>query len=102
MEGVGAGQRVIAQMALQRAPDSWIAPDIRKAVEHPLQEERDAAAASLKGAKGAGATSDTAEGLKIVLLLAGLVATALVLGTGADNAERRKDRLGLSRSNRAV
>lgn len=74
MEGVGAGQRVIAQLALQRAPDSWIAPDIRKAVEHPLQEERDAAAASLKGAKGAGATSDTAEGLKIVLLLAGLFA----------------------------
>ena len=42
MEPLGSGQRIICQLALVRAPDSWIAPDIRKAVEHPLQEERDA------------------------------------------------------------
>ena len=37
MEPLGSSQRIICQLALVRAPDSWIAPDIRKAVEHPLQ-----------------------------------------------------------------
>src|SRR5690348_3028789 len=41
METVGPGARVICQLALCRAPDTWIAPDLRKAVEHPLQNERD-------------------------------------------------------------
>ena len=45
---------IVSQLVLQRAPDSWIAPGIRKAVEHPLQEERDAQAASLKGVNGRG------------------------------------------------
>src|SRR5438874_8586922 len=66
----GSGQCITAQLVLQRAPDSWIAPDIRKAVEHPLQEERDAQAAAFKGGKGAGTASDPVEGLKIALLVA--------------------------------
>jgi hypothetical protein len=49
MEPLGSGQRIICQLALVRAPDSWIAPDIRKAVEHPLQEERDALFTAQKG-----------------------------------------------------
>src|SRR5260370_16730777 len=49
MEPLGSGQRIICQLALVRAPDSWIAPDIRKAVEHPLQEERDALITAQKG-----------------------------------------------------
>jgi hypothetical protein len=73
MEPLESSQRVICQLALVRAPDSWIAPDIRKAVEHPLQEERDARASSLKGAPS---TSDTVEGAKIA---AGIVGVLLVM-----------------------
>ena len=72
MEAVGRRQCIVAQLVLRRAPDSWIAPDIRKAVEHPLQEERDEVAAGLKGIKGAGTASDTREAIKIALLLAAL------------------------------
>ncbi|GCE50591.1 hypothetical protein EI42_04410 [Thermosporothrix hazakensis] len=40
MEAVVPRERIISQLALQRAPETWISKDIRKAVEHPLQEER--------------------------------------------------------------
>src|SRR5260370_15176280 len=73
MEPLGSGQRIICQLALVRAPDSWIAPDIRKAVEHPLQEERDALITAQKGIQP---TSDCAEGTKIAL---GIVSALLAM-----------------------
>ncbi len=72
MEPVGSGQRIICQLALVRAPDSWIAPDIRKAVEHPLQEERDALITAQRGVQ----SNDDAEGAKIAI---GIVVALLAL-----------------------
>lgn len=69
MEPVRSGERIICQLALVRAPDDWIAPAIRKAVEHPLQKERDQFSASLKG----GETSDTARGWRIFLCFFGVL-----------------------------
>jgi hypothetical protein len=43
MEPLLPGERLIAQLALARAPQDWLAADIRKSVEHPLQAERDRA-----------------------------------------------------------
>ena len=74
MEPLGSGQRIICQLALVRAPDSWIAPDIRKAVEHPLQEERDALFTAQKGVQ----PNDDAEGAKIAIGI--VVALLVVLG----------------------
>ena len=74
LEPLGEKERVITQLALVRAPDTWVSGDIRKAVEHPLQPERDAQAADQLGL----VTSDTKEGMK---LLAGIgVFLAAVLG----------------------
>lgn len=70
METVWPGERIISQLALVRAPDSWIAPAVRKAVEHPLQNERDAFAASMKG----GEVSSTAQGWRILLCFFGAFA----------------------------
>lgn len=71
MEAVGSGERVICQLALVRAPESWIARDIRKAVEHPLQDERDQAAMHSRGMND----NPNAGGLKILVgLFAGLAA----------------------------
>jgi len=75
MEPLGSRQRLVCQLALVRAPDSWIAPDIRKAVEHPLQGERDAQAASQRSIRS---TSDEAEGAKIAAAIVGLL--LLILG----------------------
>src|SRR5438270_6582401 len=72
MEPLGSGQRVICQLALVRAPDSWIAPDIRKAVEHPLQGERDALFTVQKGIH----PNDDTEGAKIAT---GIVVAVLAL-----------------------
>jgi hypothetical protein len=72
MEPLGSGQRIICQLALVRVPDSWIAPDIRKAVEHPLQEERDALITAQKGIQ----PNDDAEGAKIAV---GMVVALLAL-----------------------
>jgi hypothetical protein len=72
MEPLGSGQRIVCQLALVRAPDSWIAPDIRKAVEHPLQEERDALISAGKGIQ----PNDDAEGAKIAV---GIVVALLAL-----------------------
>lgn len=66
MEAIGSGQRIIAQLALVRAPETWLSADIRKSVEHALQPERDKVAASLKNTL---ASSDVAEGSKVVALL---------------------------------
>ena len=63
MEAIGSGQRIIAQLALVRAPESWLSADIRKSVEHALQPERDKLAASMKNTP---ITSDVAEGSKFV------------------------------------
>jgi len=71
MEAVGSGERVICQLALVRAPESWIARDIRKAVEHPLQDERDQAAMHSRGMND----NPNAGGLKILVgLFGGLAA----------------------------
>ncbi len=74
MEPLGSGQRVICQLALVRAPDSWIAPDIRKAVEHPLQGERDALLTARQGVH----PQDDAEGAKIAIGI--VLALLAVLG----------------------
>jgi hypothetical protein len=74
MEPLGSNQRIICQLALVRAPDSWIAPDIRKAVEHPLQEERDAILTARKGVQ----YNDDAEGAKIAIGI--VLALVAVLG----------------------
>ncbi|HEY7414060.1 MAG TPA: hypothetical protein VH593_02625, partial [Ktedonobacteraceae bacterium] len=66
METTGAGQRIIAQLALVRAPESWLSADIRKTVEHALQPERDKLAASIKLVS---ASSDLAEGGKLLALV---------------------------------
>ena len=75
MEVAGPGERIVCQLALVHAPDDWIAPNLRKAVEHPLQAERDSAAASRYGTSGQ-TTSDSEEGVK---LLAGMGTLLLVL-----------------------
>jgi hypothetical protein len=72
MEPLGSGQRLISQLTLVRAPENWIAHDIRKSVEHPLQSERDAVARERRP------TSDTAEGMKTLLMVGG--AFGMLLG----------------------
>ena len=67
MEAIGSGQRIIAQLALARAPETWLSADIRKSVEHALQPERDKVAASMKNTM---MSSDVAEGSKLVALIA--------------------------------
>ncbi len=67
METIGSGQRIIAQLALVRAPERWISADIRKSVEHSLQPERDKLAASMKNST---MSSDVAEGVKLIALIA--------------------------------
>ncbi|BCL83597.1 hypothetical protein ccbrp13_60620 [Ktedonobacteria bacterium brp13] len=71
MEPLGSGQRCVSQLALVRAPDTWIAHDIRKSVEHPLQGERDAITRERKP------SSETAEGLKTLLLIGGIFGALL-------------------------
>lgn len=70
MEAIGSGSRIIAQLALVRAPESWLSADIRKSVEHALQPERDKLAASMKNMT---MTSDVAEGSKVVALLVAVI-----------------------------
>lgn len=67
MEPLSSGERIICQLALERAPDQWIDRYVRKAVEHPLQEERDKAAAARATTS---ASVDAREGSK---LLAGVL-----------------------------
>jgi len=66
MDAAGPGQRIVAQLALERAPDHWISRHLRKSVEHPLQEERDARQASTRER---GVPSDLAQGTRLLLLL---------------------------------
>ncbi|GHO50836.1 type IV secretory system conjugative DNA transfer family protein [Ktedonospora formicarum] len=72
MEPLGSGQRLIAQLALLRAPEHWIDRYIRKSVEHPLQGERDA---RLTGARVP--SSGTNEMQKTLLLVAALFGALL-------------------------
>jgi hypothetical protein len=71
IEPLGSQERCVAQLALASAPEHWIARDIRKSVEHPLQAERDAVATKGKSA------SDTEQGIKTLLLVGGLFGTLL-------------------------
>ena len=70
METVQSSERVICQLALVRAPESWIASDIRKAVEHPLQGERDKAAVHARGYDA----NPNAAGVRLVVCLVGFLA----------------------------
>lgn len=70
MEAVLSGERIISQLALLRAPDSWISGDIRRAVEHPLQEERDKAMAASRGVSA----NPNAAGVRLIVGLAGFLA----------------------------
>jgi hypothetical protein len=70
MEAIGPGSRIITQLALVRAPETWLSADIRKSVEHALQPERDALAASLKNAS---TKSDAAQGAPLVALLSAAI-----------------------------
>jgi hypothetical protein len=74
MEPLGSGQRLLSQLTLVRAPENWIAHDIRKSVEHPLQSERDAAARDRRP------TTDTQEGMKTLLMVGGIFGTLLGYG----------------------
>jgi hypothetical protein len=71
MEPLGSGERIICQLALVHTPEHWIARHIRKAVEHPLQAERDAAM------KGTQPSSSSKEGIKTLLLAGGLFSALL-------------------------
>lgn len=71
MEPIGSGQRLIVQLVLKRAPDSWIARDLRKSVEHPLQGERDEKA---RDTHPSASHNDTAQGVKTLLQAGGLLA----------------------------
>jgi hypothetical protein len=75
MEAIGSRQRIIAQLALVRAPETWLAADIRKSVEHALQSERDKLAVSMKQAT---TRSDFEEGSKLVALLVASLGGLLV------------------------
>jgi hypothetical protein len=75
METVGPGERVISQLALVRARDTWLSADLRKAVEHPLQHERDALSLSTKSAP---LRSDTEHGLRLLFLLLLLFAALFI------------------------
>ena len=74
MESIGSGERIVAQLALVRAPETWLSADIRKSVEHALQPERDQFAASMSQAT---AGSDVAEGGTLVTLLAAMIGGSL-------------------------
>ncbi len=69
METAGSGERITCQLALVRASDNWIARAHRKAVEHPLQSERDKFAASLKEREA----SDLHRGWRIFICFFGIL-----------------------------
>lgn len=68
MEMVGSGHRVVSQLALVRAKDTWLNADLRKSVEHALQHERDALALANK--PGPLLRSDTEYGLRLIVIMA--------------------------------
>lgn len=65
MSSIEPGCRIVSQLVLVRAKDDWLSTNIRKSVEHPLQQERDKAMVESKGL-----VNDTTEALKIVALMA--------------------------------
>ncbi len=71
MEPLSSGERIVSQLALMRAPEGWISRYVRKSVEHPLQGERDQQAAQRAGTSP---TTDTREGMKVLLGLFGALA----------------------------
>jgi hypothetical protein len=68
MEPLLPGERLIAQLALARAPQDWLAADVRKSVEHPLQDERDHLNLSHQEGR-----EERAADLRLLLCLAGLL-----------------------------
>jgi len=70
MEAIGSGQRIVVQLALVRAPESWLSADIRKSVEHALQPERDERAASMKHVT---TRSDIAEGARLLAMIVAFI-----------------------------
>ncbi|MBX5458636.1 MAG: hypothetical protein IRZ31_17225, partial [Thermogemmatispora sp.] len=77
MEPLAAGERIVCQLALMRAPEEWISRYVRKSVEHPLQEERDQQTALRYGASST--VVESREGLKVLLGLAGMLAVLIGL-----------------------
>jgi hypothetical protein len=73
MEPTLPGERLIAQLALARAPQDWLAADLRKSVEHPLQAERDRASVSRHDANQESA-ADVRLLIGLGILLLGFVA----------------------------
>src|SRR5262249_13813760 len=74
MEVARAGERIVCQLGLVRAPDDWSAPYQRLSVEHPLAQER----ASAHPSSQARSTSSNANFwllLSGTLLVAGLAYT---------------------------
>jgi hypothetical protein len=74
MATVGPGQRVIAQVALARAPDDWVGADLRKTVEHALQAEREQHG---RQAISARSQQDVAEGVRLLALVGAAVLVLL-------------------------
>ena len=74
MEPMRPNERIVTQVSLVSAPDSWVKRDLRKTVEHPLTQERDRArmASSPQGA-ALGGSAD------LFLLVGGLIAAGLAL-----------------------
>lgn len=67
MESIGSGCRIVTQIALVRAPESWLNADVRKTVEHPLQYERDA---QVQIAKGTVIRNDTEHAGRLIGIIA--------------------------------
>lgn len=72
MEPLGTGQRLIVQLTLVRASEHWMARDLRKSVEHPLQGERDALTRERRP------SSSSQEGMKTLLMIGGVLSAFLV------------------------
>lgn len=76
MEPIESGCRIISQLALVRAPESWLGADVRKTVEHPLQYERDSRS---QISQGVPVRSDMAQGKRLIGILALLFGGFLLL-----------------------
>jgi len=61
--------RVVAQLALIPAPPEWSQPYRRKAVEHPLEQERLRARRALSGAQGSGPSTFQLVGMGVLVAL---------------------------------
>lgn len=78
MDGLPPGVRVVAQLVLAPAPDTWSQTLQRLAVEHPLAQERAQEAARMAASRSPGHAGSPVAGLPLAPLLAllGLVVLA--------------------------